>query len=171
MSWDEKAACRTPGVDPDVWHPDRSDKKGILYAKAFCIKCPVRRECGAAALEAKEKFGIRGGYLLETEQPALRKYLDAATEPARRCLDCGSDLPDSRRGVQRCGPCIRGLVDAAQAQDHARRLRAAGWTWARISQEAGLDYETTRCVLKHKRITLATERALLSVGIPAGVAS
>lgn len=171
MSWDERAACREPGVDPDVWYPDRSDKKGILYAKGFCIKCPVRRECGAAALEADEKFGVRGGYYLETEQRALRKYLDTATEPARRCLDCGSGLPDSRRGVQRCGACIRGLADATRAHEQARRLRAAGWTWARIAEEAGLEYETVRCILQRKRITMATERALLSIGTPAGVAS
>lgn len=171
MSWDKRAACRTLDVDPDVWYPDRSDKQGILDAKAFCIKCPVRRECGAAALAAGEKFGIRGGYYLETEQKALEKFLNTVAEPPRRCLDCGSDLPDSRRGVQRCGACIRGLVDAARAHEHARRLRAAGWTWVRISEEAGLEYETTRCVFKHKRITVATERALLAVGIPAGVAS
>jgi WhiB family redox-sensing transcriptional regulator len=35
----------------------------ILRAKAFCVECPVKQECLAAAIDRREPWGVWGGEL------------------------------------------------------------------------------------------------------------
>ena len=82
--WQLDAACR--GADPDVfYHPDaeRGPRRTAREeaAKALCAQCPVRAECLAHALEAREPYGVWGG-LTEDERGAL---LDSRNAPLVAC--------------------------------------------------------------------------------------
>lgn len=62
--WQLHGACR--GLDTEIFfHPDgergpaRSGREEA--AKAVCASCPVRAECAAHALRAREPYGIWGG--------------------------------------------------------------------------------------------------------------
>jgi WhiB family redox-sensing transcriptional regulator len=61
-AWEEHAACRWPGVDPEWFFPDRNG--GARRAKAVCSGCPVRAECLRDAMETEKpglRFGVRAG--------------------------------------------------------------------------------------------------------------
>lgn len=62
--WQLLGACR--GADPELFfHPEgergptRSNRE--LAAKAICATCPVLEQCRAAALAAREPYGVWGG--------------------------------------------------------------------------------------------------------------
>ena len=85
--WQRNGACR--GRDSaQFFHPDgergASRTRRENAAKAVCGACPVRAECAAHALAAREPYGVWGGF----------------TEAERmRLLDTGwEDLVDRRRG-------------------------------------------------------------------------
>jgi WhiB family redox-sensing transcriptional regulator len=56
--WDDPALCRQ--VDPDLFFPDQ-EKATTQQAVAICVRCPVRDECLARALDQGERFGVWGG--------------------------------------------------------------------------------------------------------------
>ena len=71
--WQRNGACR--GRDSaQFFHPDgergASRTRRELAAKAVCRTCPVRPECAAHALAAKEPYGVWGGFT-ETERLRL----------------------------------------------------------------------------------------------------
>lgn len=68
--WRDAAACR--GMDPALFFPERGTP--TADAKAVCRTCRVRSECLADALDARERFGIWGGYS-ERERRAMRRRL------------------------------------------------------------------------------------------------
>lgn len=82
----ESGLCTRPGVDPDVWHPERASAKPggpvarreAAYAREVCGGCPVIDRCATYALEAGEEFGIWGG-LAEWE----REQITQRPTPAR----------------------------------------------------------------------------------------
>jgi WhiB family redox-sensing transcriptional regulator len=85
--WQRNGACR--GRDSaQFFHPDgergASRTRRENAAKAVCGMCPVRAECAAHALAAREPYGVWGGF---TEAERLR-LLDTGWE----------DLVDLRRG-------------------------------------------------------------------------
>ncbi len=62
--WQLQGSCR--GVDPSLFfHPEgergprRSNREAA--AKAICATCPVLVQCRAAALAAREPYGVWGG--------------------------------------------------------------------------------------------------------------
>jgi WhiB family redox-sensing transcriptional regulator len=57
--WKLQAACRAPGIDPELFFVDQHDP--ALEAKAICAGCPVRLQCLDYALTAGERHGIWGG--------------------------------------------------------------------------------------------------------------
>ena len=70
--WQRKGACR--GRDSaQFFHPDgergASRLRREIAAKAVCSACPVRSECAAHALVAREPYGVWGGF---TEAERLR---------------------------------------------------------------------------------------------------
>src|SRR5262245_14667767 len=70
--WQRAGACR--GRDSaQFFHPDgergASRTRRELAAKAVCRTCPVRAECAAHALVAREPYGVWGGF---TEGERLR---------------------------------------------------------------------------------------------------
>ncbi|MGE5830935.1 MAG: WhiB family transcriptional regulator [Micromonosporaceae bacterium] len=70
--WQRNGACR--GRDSaQFFHPDgergASRIRREIAAKAVCRGCPVRPECAAHALAAREPYGVWGGF---TEAERLR---------------------------------------------------------------------------------------------------
>jgi WhiB family redox-sensing transcriptional regulator len=70
--WQREGACR--GRDTgQFFHPDgergASRMRRELAAKSVCRACPVRAECAAHALSAREPYGVWGGF---TEAERLR---------------------------------------------------------------------------------------------------
>lgn len=60
--WRDSAACL--GAETDVFFPAGSSPEAldqVEEAKRDCRRCPVRSQCLAWALEAKQDFGVWGG--------------------------------------------------------------------------------------------------------------
>ena len=71
--WQRNGACR--GRDSaQFFHPDgergASRLRREIAAKAVCRSCPVRAECAAHALAAREPYGVWGGFT-EAERARL----------------------------------------------------------------------------------------------------
>ncbi len=71
--WQERGACRS-ATAATFFPPEeeRGPKRSAheSEAKAFCARCPVRRECLEHALAVRETHGIWGG-LTRRERQAL----------------------------------------------------------------------------------------------------
>ena len=70
MTWQTRAACNSPAVNPDWFFPTDPGKAGNK-AKAICGTCPVRNECLALAL-AEPVRGIWGG-TSEAQRVTIRR--------------------------------------------------------------------------------------------------
>lgn len=57
--WEDSAACRAGGTDPDEFFVDRTTNAAA--ARGVCLGCPVKGECLDAALARDERFGVWGG--------------------------------------------------------------------------------------------------------------
>jgi WhiB family redox-sensing transcriptional regulator len=49
--------------DPDLWFAETP--ADLERAKTLCTRCPVRRQCLAAALDRAEPWGVWGGEIVE----------------------------------------------------------------------------------------------------------
>lgn len=75
-SWQEEAACRAPGVDPELFFPVGETGPAldlIRQAKAVCARCPVIDQCREYALRAGEPDGVWGGMTTSERQRARRR--------------------------------------------------------------------------------------------------
>lgn len=54
----EGAACREPGVDPDLFFPGRGDRGE--KARAICLRCPIRRKCEDWVMAFESQRGHQG---------------------------------------------------------------------------------------------------------------
>lgn len=72
--WPERALCAE--VDTDIFFPGKGET--AVAAKRICMRCEVRVECLADALDTGERYGVRGGKS-ERERRKVRK---AAQEEA-----------------------------------------------------------------------------------------
>ena len=80
-NWREGALCA--GRDTELFFPDGDDP--TLVAKAYCRRCPVRRDCLAHAIENDERHGIWGGVGEHTRELLVaRVRQDRATQPWHR---------------------------------------------------------------------------------------
>lgn len=61
------AACREFD-DPDLWHPERPNRRQEFKAIGICGHCPVKRSCLAYAQRAHPVSGIWGGTTLEMRE-------------------------------------------------------------------------------------------------------
>src|SRR4051812_33210756 len=80
--WQRNGACR--GRDSaQFFHPDgergASRARRESAAKVVCGACPVRAECAAHALAAREPYGVWGGF---TETERLRLLADGWEDAA-----------------------------------------------------------------------------------------
>ena len=97
--WQRRGACR--GHDSaQFFHPDgergASRLRREIAAKAVCRACPVRAECAAHALVAREPYGVWGGF---TEAERMRLLAD---------------------GVERFCDRVRGRVDVTRLEAQLR---------------------------------------------------
>lgn len=90
IEWLERAECRKPGIDPEIFYPSSSKTSDRLEALAVCAACAVREQCRARTLRIDQEagpsriFGVSGG-LVEDER--LRRY-KAARNLNRRFPVC-----------------------------------------------------------------------------------
>ena len=70
--WTQRAACRAPGVDPDLFFPasDTPPPAQVSAARKICSRCPVKARCLQWALQTGEPAGIWAG-----TTPAERRML------------------------------------------------------------------------------------------------
>jgi WhiB family redox-sensing transcriptional regulator len=73
--WQVRALCAQ--TDPEAFFPGQGEPTAA--AKAVCMRCPVRGECLAYALE-RDEHGVWGG-LSERERRALRRARRAESAP------------------------------------------------------------------------------------------
>lgn len=69
--WRHRATCR--GVDPELFFPVGTGGPALAQvarAKAVCSRCPVQRECRAAARALSADYGVWGA-LTEDERRAV----------------------------------------------------------------------------------------------------
>lgn len=150
-SWRHKAACR--GYDPELWWSFRGTEE-YDFAREVCQGCPVRRDCGEYALDRRSKVaaGIWGGYDVDTQKRALRRWLMAdesdRTDDARAvCASCGEEFTPGYREPVVCHPCASGLVVAAPVAEFVRGLLGAGWTIPDIMADTTVSRDVLRQLL------------------------
>src|SRR4029434_2667480 len=103
--WQRNGACR--GRDSgQFFHPDgergASRLRREIAAKALCGSCPVRAECAAHALAARELYGVWGGF---TESERVRLLATGWEDTADRHharVDVGR--LDARLGIRPGNP-------------------------------------------------------------------
>lgn len=118
--WQRNGACR--GRDSaQFFHPDgergASRLRRELAAKAVCLTCPVRAECAAHALAAREPYGVWGGF---TEAERLRLLATGWEDVSDRVrgrvdvlrLEARLGLGQRRLPPQRRPPTNSGIVAA-----------------------------------------------------------
>ena len=70
VDWRQRAACRRPEVDPELFFPERGGT--ARPAKRICQQCPVQADCLQYAIVTRQQFGVWGG-LSERERRRLRE--------------------------------------------------------------------------------------------------
>jgi WhiB family redox-sensing transcriptional regulator len=65
----DELPCRRE--DPELWFAE--SPTDLELAKSFCLECPLRRECLAAAIERREPWGVWGGEIFERGVVIARK--------------------------------------------------------------------------------------------------
>ena len=87
--WTALAVCR--GADPDALFVQGAEQQ---QAKQVCLRCPVRTECLADALDNRVEFGVWGG-MTERERRALLRRRPNVTS-WRRLLEAARDEHEAR---------------------------------------------------------------------------
>jgi WhiB family redox-sensing transcriptional regulator len=123
--WRAEALCAEVGIEP--FFPAKGEPSAP--ALRICAGCPVRRDCGDAAVERGEWDGIWGGMSV----PQLRQRVRSAGGPwwereeRKPAMPVGTRWGDSLEAVRcDCGlPTCRGTVTRKTRRRHLRRLAAA----------------------------------------------
>jgi hypothetical protein len=157
--WAARGACRTSDLSPAAWFPNPSDEAVIADAKAVCDSCPVWAECGTAAIEQGDRYGIRASHLLEAERAELARELGYG--PGQLCSECGDLLEDGEAGPL-CRACGKGFVSARSSQQAIVRLRGAGWSLRKITTAAGINAAAVLGIQRgeQRRVRAVTARRL-----------
>jgi hypothetical protein len=126
-SWATFAACKEPGIDPDVFFDD----KDISAAVEICHGCPVREMCLADALAREgrtapsSRFGILGGL---GPDDRYRRATGRRTRNGRPPAECGTDGA-YRRHIKNGEPvddaCRQAHNEYALAHYHQQKARVA----------------------------------------------
>jgi WhiB family redox-sensing transcriptional regulator len=97
--WMGEALCRQS--DPELFYPDTGHNS--RDARAVCVRCPVKAECLAYAIEHHERYGVWGG-LSERQRRHLRETGGRSVNRTRtdaREQPWWQRGPDEREGVVR----------------------------------------------------------------------
>lgn len=114
---DGRAACATPGTDPELWHS--ADPADQAEARAICTTCPLLVACREYAAARTGLGGMWGGHTL-SQRARARARGQQVPEPRRPA--CGTE-PAFRRHCglgERCARCW-----AAEAERKRERREAA----------------------------------------------
>ena len=142
--WRHKASCRND-PEPDNWFASAPNNRRALDAKAVCLRCPVRRDCGDEAIGLETRGGIVAAFhtAFEDEWEALRKFVGGeSTTPTRTrknarrtttCAECGNAFVTKRPGP-RCPQCVQGLTPAGPSRKRLRELHGLGMTWPQLGE-------------------------------------
>lgn len=80
--WTDEAACREPGIDPELFFPvsesGPESRQQVAAAKAVCARCPVIDRCRDWAVRAGEAEGIWGGTTPDERRRLRRRRLRVA---------------------------------------------------------------------------------------------
>jgi WhiB family redox-sensing transcriptional regulator len=117
--WQLLAACR--GVDSSLFfHPEgergaaRSARENS--AKEVCMRCPVRAQCAAHALQVREPYGVWGG-LTEDEREELMGRARHRLVPAGAAAAAKKAAPAGAPARTPARPPVKG-----GGVEHARRV-------------------------------------------------
>lgn len=69
QAWRLRAACR--GMDPNIFHSERTDGASQRLARLTCASCVVRAACAEWAINDLDEYGYAGGLTLKRRR-ALR---------------------------------------------------------------------------------------------------
>ncbi|MFD8424968.1 WhiB family transcriptional regulator [Streptomyces sp. NPDC059668] len=89
--WRENSACGSSDAD-DLFADSPRQKR----AKMICMRCPVRTECLAEALDERIEFGVWGGMTERERRDLLRRKPDVTSW--LYVLEAGRDDVVSRAG-------------------------------------------------------------------------
>lgn len=59
QNWRLNGVCRE--VDPELFFPNPTDRRGTLDAMAVCFTCPVMAQCRKWAQDTRQEYGVWGG--------------------------------------------------------------------------------------------------------------
>ncbi|MFI2350363.1 WhiB family transcriptional regulator [Streptomyces sp. NPDC019443] len=80
------AAALCKGIEPELFFPERGDRRTAALAREICAQCPVAEACLADALASEgsaghaQRFGIRGGTTPEERFGIYRRSRKTAAE-------------------------------------------------------------------------------------------
>lgn len=96
-TWHERAVCgrETPDVS-ELWTSDSKPKNDVfVHLEQMCLRCPVRLECAAQALEDDAEAGTYAGVHVP---PRCRRARWAAARDKLQSI-CAGDSVDVPEGV------------------------------------------------------------------------
>ncbi|OMC00340.1 hypothetical protein A5733_04310 [Mycobacterium sp. NS-7484] len=171
-NWDGRAECRRH--NPELWFSH--DGIEIRAAKALCrTECPIRVECGIAAVTRNERFGIYAGFDTADAQDWRKLGEWLGIEPPKRrarhrertsmtCESCGAEFVTTRPD-SKCHACRQGLVPAEPVREHIRNLRQVGFSYKLISKRAGVSHTVVPNIAnpKQKYVTRETANRILAL--------
>jgi WhiB family redox-sensing transcriptional regulator len=80
--WTERALCREPGTDPELFFPvgetGLAARRQVAAAKAVCARCPVMDQCRDWAVRTGQPEGIWGGTTPDERRHLRRRRLRVA---------------------------------------------------------------------------------------------
>lgn len=171
-SWMERAACA--GDNPNLWTSD--SKADSTAARATCLSCPVRKQCGEYAAKNKEAHGVWGGAHLDelTERRDLYRRHGIKTRIPRqpKVVMCACGAPPIK-GKETCASCRDDFTTVDAAQAHLRRMRDARWTRSQMVAATGVSRSTINAVLAGTYPSMRREvaDAILAVEVPVEVST
>ncbi|MGW2666090.1 WhiB family transcriptional regulator [Nocardia tengchongensis] len=172
-AWIDQAACRTH-PNPDLWFPATADDPAYEARRICRQECPVRLDCGEAALTRSERHAVAGGYRMweEEDLDRLRAELPHVAarfpKPKRQtavCSDCGESFGTTKNQT-RCGPCRGGLVAATATRNQLLQLRKF-MTTEEIGARTGISPNTLSGIVSRtnppERVKATTEERVLDL--------
>lgn len=173
------ARCRND-PEPDNWFASTTENAAAHAAKAVCVRCPVRRECGNEAADRGERAGIVAGFHTADSDEWRRLHVwlgrpvpdipDSGGRYAVECRQCGASFEtrDKTRHT-RCPRCEQGLVDGTPARNRLHELRKLGLTTRMISEASDVPISTLNAIWRRDWLMKETADRILSVEVTSAV--
>lgn len=152
-NWRLNGVCRE--VDPEIFFPNPSDRRGTLDAMAVCFTCPVMAQCRKWAEDTHQGYGVWGAkYFGDSAPPVIIEGLPPVTGPGQHnankteCSNGHTLAGDNVRVYMRGGKPMRQCVICNRIRSRTssntdskkmraeRRARAAELAAAGVAREA-----------------------------------